>query len=116
MRSMLKTMESNKNAYELMKKAQTTNSLAHVFAGVGGFLIGFPIGQSLGGGDANWALAGIGAGIATIGFTISSKAYKRANQAVELYNDSLDATSSNEFKPEFQVIANKNGVGLSMSF
>ncbi len=116
MRDLANTMESNPDAFELIKKARTNNTLASILGGAGGALIGFPLGQALGGGDANWALAGVGAGLIVIGIPISSGAGKKVKQAVELYNSSLSPTSFYEFKPEFNVIANGNGIGLSVSF
>lgn len=116
MRSLVKTMEANADAYELIKKARTNNTLANILSGAGGALIGFPIGTSLGGGDPNWALAGIGAGLVVVAIPISSSAFKKANQAVDLYNADLNETSFYHFKPEFNIIANKNGIGLSMNF
>ncbi len=109
-------IKSNTSAFELMNKGRTNRSLAAVLGFAGGGLIGWPLGTSLGGGDANWTLAGIGAGLVIIGIPISSSANKKINQAVELYNASLNSTSCNEFKPEFKIIANVNGVGLSMNF
>lgn len=116
MGDLVKRMESNSQAFELIKKAQTNNTLASIIGFAGGGLIGWPIGTALGGGDANWTLAGIGAGIIVVGIPISSSANKKAKQAVELYNSSLNSTSFYEFKPEFIIIANGNGIGLSMTF
>lgn len=109
-------MKSNTNAFELMKKGRTQRSLSAVLGFAGGGLIGWPLGTALGGGEANWTLAGIGAGLIVIGIPISSSANKKINQAVELYNASLNETSQNHFKPEFKIIANTNGLGLSMNF
>jgi hypothetical protein len=36
-------------------------------------------------------------------------------KGINLYNSSLNSTSS-YFKPEFKIIANGNGIGLSMNF
>lgn len=116
MRDLARTVESNQQAFDLMKKAQSTSALASVIAYTGGALIGWPIGTAIGGGDPNWALAGIGAGLVVIGLPISSGANKNAKQAVELYNSSLDTTSFHEVKPEFKIIANGTGIGLSMNF
>jgi len=116
MKNLVKTMESNKQAFDLIKKAQSNNTLASIIGFAGGGLIGWPIGTAIGGGDANWTLAGIGAGLVAIGIPISSSANKKTKQAVELYNSSLNSTSFYEFKPEFKVIANGNGIGLSMNF
>ncbi|WP_396602114.1 hypothetical protein [Algibacter sp. R77976] len=109
-------IESNTNAFKLIKKGRTNRSLSGVLGFAGGALVGWPIGNSLGGGDPNWTMAGIGAGLIIVAIPISSKANKKINQAVELYNASLNATSSTTFKPEFKIIANGTGFGLSMNF
>jgi len=116
MRNLVKTMESNQQAFELIKKAQSNNTLASILGFAGGGLIGWPVGTAIGGGDAEWALAGIGAGLVAIGIPISSSANKKAKQAVELHNSSLSSTSYYEFKPEFKVVANGNGIGLAINF
>ena len=116
MKDLVKTMESNKQAFDLIKKAQSNTTLASIIGFAGGGLIGWPIGTAAGGGDANWTLAGIGAGLIAIGIPISSSANKKAKQAVEIYNSSLNTVSFHEFKPEFTVIANGNGFGLSIKF
>ncbi len=116
MNNLVKAMESNTEAFTLMKKAQSNTILATVIGGLGGALIGFPIGTALGGGKANWTLAGIGAGLAAISIPISAKANKNARKAVEIYNASLNTTSYHQFKPELRIVANRNGVGLAMTF
>ncbi|MGB5417583.1 hypothetical protein [Algibacter sp.] len=109
-------MESNTDAFELIKKGRTNRSFSAVLGFVGGGLVGWTLGNSLGGGEANWTMAGIGAGLIAIAIPISSSSNKKINQAVELYNASFNATSSNTFKPEFKIIANDSGFGLSMNF
>ena len=116
MGKLVKVMESNSEALKFMKKAKSNNVLASILGGAGGALIGFPIGTAIGGGDANWTLAGIGAGLVAIGIPISSGANKNAKKAVELYNTSLNSISFYKFKPEFKIVANGNGIGLSMNF
>ena len=116
MGKLVNAMESNSEALTFMKKAKSNNVLASILGGAGGALIGFPIGTAIGGGDANWTVAGIGAGLVAIGIPISSGVNKNVNKAVELYNSSLNSTSYYEFKPEFKIVANRNGIGLSMNF
>ncbi len=111
-----KTMESNAEAFKFMKKAKSNHVLASILGGAGGALIGFPIGTAISGGDANWALAGIGAGLVAIGIPISSGVNKNAKKAVDLYNSDLNATSFYKIKPEYKITANSNGIGLSMNF
>ncbi len=112
MKDLVKTMESNQQAFDLIKKAQLNNTMASIFGGAGGFLVGWPIGTAIGGGDANWTLAGVGAGLIAIVIPFSSGSNKNAKQAVELYNSSLNLSSYYEFK----VIGNGNGIGLSVNF
>jgi outer membrane lipoprotein SlyB len=116
MGKLVKAMESNSEALKFMKKAKSNNVIASIISGAGGALIGFPIGTAIGGGDANWTLAGIGAGLVAISIPISSGVNKNAKKAVELYNSSLNSTSYYEFKPEFKIVANGNGIGLSVNF
>lgn len=116
MKDLVKTMESNEQAFDLIKKAHLNNTLSSIIGFAGGGLIGWPIGTAIGGGEANWTLAGIGAGLVAISIPFSSSANKKAKQATELYNSSLNSTSFYEFKPEFEVLANANGIGLSMNF
>jgi hypothetical protein len=99
-----------------MNKAKTSGTFATVLGYAGGFLIGWPIGTAIGGGKANWGLAGIGAGILAIAFPVASGADKKTKQAVELYNASLNPTSYFQSKPELNVVANANGIGLAMRF
>lgn len=109
-------IESNTDAFALMKKGRTNRSLAAVLGFTGGGLIGWQLGSELGGGKANWTLAGVGAGLIIVGIPISSGANKKIKQAVDLYNSSLNATSYNAFNPEYNIIANGNGLGLSINF
>ena len=116
MKDLVKTMESNQQAFNLIKKARLNNTLASIIGFAGGWLIGWPIGTAIGGGKANWTLVGIGAGIVAIGIPISSSASKKARQAVELYNSSLNSTSFYKFNSKFKIIASSNGIGLSINF
>lgn len=109
-------IKSNTNAFKLIKEGRTNRSLSAALGFIGGGLIGWPIGTVLGGGKANWTMAGIGSGLIILAIPISSGANKKINQAVKLYNASFKATSKNILKPEFSIIANQNGFGLSMCF
>jgi outer membrane lipoprotein SlyB len=111
-----KIIESNTEAFELMKKGRTNRSLSGVLGFVGGGLVGWPIGTSIGGGNANWTLAAVGAGIIVVAIPIASRANKNINKAVELYNASVNPNASNRIKAEFNLIANTNGLGFSMNF
>ena len=103
-------------AYEFIKKAKTKNAISTIIGSLGGGLIGYPLGQSLASGDANWTLAGIGAGLVVVGIPISSRANKNAQKAVELYNSSMEEGTSTKTVTQFKIIGNREGIGLSMTF
>jgi hypothetical protein len=109
-------MEVNPEAFRLIKKSRTNNTFATVLSFTGGLLVGFPIGTAIAGGDPEWALAGVGAGLIVVSIPISSKSYKQGMQAVSLYNSTINTTSHFHFKPKFRVIANAYGFGCSMHF
>ncbi|WP_445735079.1 hypothetical protein [Mariniflexile sp.] len=116
MGKLVKIMKSNPQAFELIKKAQSNNTIAYIIGLTGGGLIGWQTGTNSAGGNANWTLAGVGAGLIAVGIPISLGVDKKKKQAVELYNSSLNSTTYNEFKPEFKIITNGKGIGLTMTF
>jgi hypothetical protein len=85
-KSMLTIMESDQKALDEMKLAKSNADVASVFSYAGGFLIGWPLGTAIAGGDPNWVLAGVGLGCIAIGIPLSIKASKHAFKAAELYN------------------------------
>lgn len=107
---------SNEESLRLINKAKSSATFATILGYAGGGLIGWPLGTAIAGGKANWGIAGIGAGLLAIAFPIAGGADKKTKQAVELYNASLNPTSYFHSKPELNVVANANGIGLSMSF
>ncbi|WP_435138260.1 hypothetical protein [Formosa sp. A9] len=108
--------ESNLEANLLIKKAKTHKTISNILSFAGGALIGIPIGQSISDQDPNWTLAYIGGGIIGIGIPFSLSAFNKANEGVDKYNLSLKSATAFEFKPEFKVMANGNGIRLSMVF
>ena len=107
---------SNEESLRLINKAKSSATFATILGYAGGGLIGWPVGTAIGGGKANWGIAGIGAGLLAIAFPVAAGADKKTKQAVELYNASLNPTSYFNSKPELNVVANANGIGLSMRF
>lgn len=115
-RDLERTMEANESAHQLINYARSRNMLASVISFAGGGLIGWPIGSYLGGGDPNWALAGIGIGLVVVSIPISSSAGKKAKRAVDIYNDSLEETSFHAPKPRYNFIVNGSRVGFLVTF
>lgn len=112
---LVNTMKPNNQAYQQIKSAQSTYTLATIIGGVGGFMVGWPIGTALGGGEPNWTIAGIGAGLIVVSIPISQSFNKKAKQAVETYNSGLQ-TSSFWDKNELKLSLTGNGIGLTLNF
>lgn len=108
-------MKSNEVAYKEIKAAQSNNTIASVFGGAGGFLLGYPLGTALGGGEPNWTMAALGAGLIIIAIPISLNANERAKNAVEVYNSSLTSSSS-KVKTDIKIAFTGNGIGLTVKF
>ena len=115
-KDVLNTTQPNAEAYNYIKKAKTNHTVSTVVSFAGGFLIGVPIGQSIGKGDANWTLAIIGGGIVAVSIPFSVGAKKNARKGVDSYNLSLKSAHRTQFNPEFKVTTSGTGMGLLMSF
>jgi hypothetical protein len=113
---MLRLMQPNEAAFKKMKASRTYNGFSTFFAGVGGFMIGYPLGQAIGGKkDPEWALLGIGVGAAGIAIPFAITSHKKAKEAAALYNAGLKTTSFWD-KKELKLRISNDGVGLALSF
>lgn len=86
-KQMLNLMDVNPAAYKEMEAAKLNNDWATAFGFAGGFLIGWPLGTAIGGGEPNWTLAGIGAGLVVVSIPFSTAYKKHALKAVDMYNN-----------------------------
>lgn len=102
------------DAYQYMKKARANNTMAQIFAFTGGYLIGYPIGQSIGGGEANWTLAGVGVGVLLVAIPFGSAFKQNATLAINLYNESDYKALNNNVQLRIGVL--ESGIGLRVSF
>jgi hypothetical protein len=48
---LVKTLESNREAYKHIMSAQTANTLGSIIGGAGGFMVGWTLGTTIGGGE-----------------------------------------------------------------
>jgi len=110
-RDWVSVMDTNEEAIKFAKKAKTNKTMADIFAYTGGFLIGWPIGTAIGGGEPEWALAGVGAGLAAIAIPFTSGAKKNLEKAVEVYGSPDHSVSA-----EVRVGFTGNGLGLVIKF
>jgi hypothetical protein len=115
MRQLVNTMKPDPLAYDQIRSAKSSYNLAMVFSYAGGFMIGWPLGTAIAGGDPEWVLAGIGAGLIAITIPISRSFNKKAQKAVDTFNEGLAAMSFWK-RSELSVSTTGNGVGLVLRF
>lgn len=111
----IEEMKINESAYTQMKSAKNDLVLSQIIGGVGGFLIGWPLGAAVAGGDPNWTMAAVGAGLVVVSIPISKSFNKKAKSAIREYNQGL-LSSANQRKPQYNFVLSGNGIGLKMSF
>ncbi len=112
-KQIMKITQSNPEAYEEMRKAKSNYNISQLFATVGGFLIGWPLGTAIGGGEPDWALAGVGASFVLISIPFGSTYTKHASKAVNLYNQKETVPPDN---PNLKLHLAPNGINLSLVF
>ncbi len=78
-------VDSNSVARQEMQIAKKRNLIGKAFAIPAGFLIGYPIGTQLGGGEPEWGLAGVGAGMFIIAVMFEKSAHKHTDRAISEY-------------------------------
>jgi uncharacterized membrane protein YedE/YeeE len=108
---MVSMMNDNPEALKLAKSANASYRAGNVLGFIGGFLIGYPIGTTLGGGEPEWGMAAAGAGVIVVALPIISSANKKMSRAVDLYNSSESSANSTH---DFQFKG--NAVGLAFKF
>ncbi len=110
-------MQNNTEALKYLKKAKTTNGFLSVISYAGGFLIGYPLGTLIGGGEPNWMLAAVGCGLVAIAIPISSSVKSNARKAVSIYNSGLSGTSYRSTETyNLHLSYSQNGLGLCLTF
>lgn len=115
MKQLVNTMKPNEEAFSQIKSAQSSYTMASIVSFAGGFMMGWQLGTVVGGGEPNWAMAGIGAGLVVVSIPISQKFNKQAKQAIDTYNQGLQTTSFWN-RSELRFSTQANGVGLTLIF
>lgn len=110
-------VKPNEFAFNEIKAVKSKTILATIIGGAGGFLVGYPLGTALAGGEPNWTMAAIGAGLIVVTIPIGQKANKQAKNAVEIYNSGL---KNSAFRKKADInlafTGNRNGMGLCLKF
>jgi hypothetical protein len=109
---MMKAVDST--AYQLMKKSRQNNTLASIMGVAGGFLVGWPLGTMVAGGEPNWTMAIVGGAISIASMPISNRAKKQATEAVDIYNNKI--TFHKPTKGPLYFVVNGNGVGFQLKW
>jgi hypothetical protein len=105
--------KSNPDAYAEMKIANKNYVASLFFQIPGGFLIGYPIGTAIGGGDPNWTMAAIGAGLVIVAIPLISGYNKHATNGVNIYNKGLKVSPIHS---SLSLGFSANGIGLRVKF
>lgn len=105
----------NQSAYNQIKSVKSTQTIVQILSYAGGFMIGYPIGTALAGGDPVWEMAGIGAGLILISIPFSVQVNKKILKAVDIYNGAYRETSFWDDK-ELMLSMTGNGMGFMLKF
>jgi hypothetical protein len=97
--SLIETLKSEPEAAPAVERAQTLATIATILAGVGGALVGWPLGEASAGAKPHWALAGAGGGAIVVGIPLAIWAGSSMDVAVASHND-LVATRRQERGPQ----------------
>jgi len=113
-RQIVQITRKNEAAYVEMKIARNYYTFGNIFGAAGGFLVGWPLGAAIAGGDPDWSLAAIGGGLIIVSIPFSISYSTHTKKAVALYNNGLGQSSSYNFKlsPKFSA----NSFGIIMTF
>ena len=88
-KQLLILMQDHPEAFTSMKRAKSNFDGAMALSYIGGFFIGYPLGQAIAGGDPAWAMAGIGAGAVLLAIPLINGYHKHAQKAIRLYNKDM---------------------------
>lgn len=112
-RELQELTEGNQEAYEEMRIAKANHAVGSVFGAAGGFLVGWPLGTAIGGGDPNWALAGIGAGLIVVSIPFSSAYNRHATNAANMYNDEARGEAEGKMDLDLKIAGNQIGIRIN---
>ena len=112
-REVVGKMKPNEQAYLHIKSAQRNKTWSTIIGSIGGFMVGWPLGTAIGGGDPNWTMAGIGAALIVVSIPINQKFNKHFRMAVDTYNANPSALRN---KKEWDLSFKGNALSLKYKF
>jgi hypothetical protein len=101
-------------AVRALKKAKANHDAAIAFGYIGGFFLGYPLGQAIAGGEPAWALAGAGAGSLLIALLFQIAYNMQAKKAIRIYNSGLNQLSLN-YNASVNFCITMNGLSVIMN-
>ncbi|PIE87529.1 MAG: hypothetical protein CSA01_00360 [Bacteroidetes bacterium] len=101
------------NEYTKAKRNYTFSKLTGI---LGGLAVGWELGNVISGNDPNWFVSSVGAGFVVLSFPLDRKFKQHMTKALHSYNRKHNNTGSSVSVKEINLISNKNGLGLAVSF
>ena len=86
-REVAELLQADVEAAKLFSKGRSSYTVSTIIGSIGGAMLGYTLGTYLGGGDANWTVGGIGAGLTVVALPLSISATSKVRKALVLYND-----------------------------
>ncbi|MGE0587763.1 MAG: hypothetical protein AB7O48_04260 [Cyclobacteriaceae bacterium] len=108
----LDILSENETAYLEFKRAKTNYSFAGVLGFAGGFMIGFPLGTALFGGDPEWGLAAGGVALVLASIPLNNAFKSHAQNALDIYNSGQPSAK----KPKLRFYFTGTGGSLVLKF
>ena len=107
-------LQTNPEAARLFSAGRSSYTITSIIGSIGGAMLGYTLGTSVGGGDPNWTVGGIGAGLVAVSLPISISATSKVKKAIGLYNEGPKTVSMH--KPEWQLTFTGNKLGVVYRF
>lgn len=116
-KQMKSIMKNDESAYAQLKSGRAHSTAATIIGATGGFMIGLNLGAALVNNNnvndkTKWGLAIAGGVLVLVSIPIAITGKKRTLNAVDIYNENLNAQSNHKTKPEFRIGFTGNGIGL----
>lgn len=114
-KTMKAIVANNELALKEAKKAGVANGFSMALAGIGGFAMGWELGNVIGGREFNPYVFGGGLGVAAIGLGLIPVYLKHMTKSATIYNEGLGTTAyGNPIKIDLGLVP--GGIGMTLSF
>lgn len=108
----------DKKALQLLDSAQGHRVAGGLFGVVGGFMVGWTLGNVIIGGEEeiNWRFLTAGFGISFVSLSFNTASKNRIREAVEIHNTQFDSSSHHPPSFQLRLEANGNKIGVTLNF